>query len=286
MVSAAKLRKAQMAIMAQRPYAKKIGRLIRTIVSMSETPISTPLITPEKPVDRPRILVIAVTSDRGLCGGFNGNIVKRTQKWMQENESRCQEIKVGFLGKKAKEFFRNRGMEPHYFEEFGRKATFAKARELTDFVTKEYLDGKFDEVKFIYNEFKNAISQRIVTEHFVPLLGNSVEEALKRSEDVAGWDFSDKETAAKVNPDLYLVKPSPQEVADRLIQKHFAIQIYRIMLESQASEHGARMSAMENSTKNAGEMLQKLTLEYNKSRQAAITAELLDIIGGAESQNA
>jgi F-type H+-transporting ATPase subunit gamma len=282
MVSAAKLRRAQEAIQNQRPYAHAVGALIKRISALPGVPIESPLIQREgvgNDGTKKKVLLVLVTSDRGLCGGFNSNIIKTAQRWMVKNHDRYESIQLAFVGRKAYDFFKTKKvlLGTHY-SELGGKVTFAKARTLANKLCELYLSGQVDEVRFIYNEFKNIMSQKVVVESYLPL-----------REAGAGDDSSDDasvvgdETEATAT---YVIKPSPAEVLRELVNKHFAIQSFRVLLESQAGEHGARMSSMDNATKNAGEMIRLLTLQYNKARQAGITKELLEIIGGSESQKA
>lgn len=275
MVSAAKLRRAQEAILNHRPYAKRMGNLIQLVASLSDQPLHSALLTGGRDHDsqavegaKKKLLLVVVTSDRGLCGGFNANVVKNTQRWMSEHAAEYGAMQLAFVGRKGREYFKLRrdDLGP-YYEEAGGKVTYAKAKGLADALVKAYLDGEYDEIKVIYNEFKNAMSQKVQIETFLPLAAEPV---------VA--------TNATEAASAYLVKPSYEEVFNQLLTKHFSVQAFRILLESQAGEHGARMAAMENATKNAGEMIKKLTLQYNKQRQAVITKELLEIISGSEAQ--
>jgi len=268
MVSAAKLRRAQDAIQSHRPYARRISDLIRLATAMSEKLPNIPLLTKhtELAADAPRkLLLVLVTSDRGLCGGFNSNIIKAAQRWLAANEKDYQSVQLAFVGRRGFDFFKVRrtNLGP-YYAELGGKVTFAKAKKLSDTLVAQYLNGEFDEIKFIYNEFKNAVSQKVNVEDFLPLLPAQPE-------------------AGQTIPD-YIVRPTLPVLLAQLVEKNFSVQAFRILLDSQASEHGARMSAMENATKNAGEMIRKLALQYNKQRQASITKELLEIISGSESQ--
>lgn len=271
MVSAAKLRRAQSSIFAQRPYARKIGELIRTVSAMSEAPLTSRLVQTEESLSDSdkKVLVVLVTSDRGLCGGFNSNVIKKGWAWIEENRSTYSSINVAFVGRKAREYFVRRGHQAAFYEEFGRTVEFDHAKKINNWLVDAFVEGKFDSVKFVYNEFKNAITQTVIVEDFLPLREGQVKELVSEE---------------RTSPDLYIVKPSVPEVLDLLLRKHFTIQVMRILLESQASEHGARMSAMDSATRNAGEMIRSLTLQFNKQRQAGITKELLEIIAGSESQ--
>ncbi len=270
LVSAAKLRRAQDAIVNNRPFAKKVGDLIRLVSSMHQSSVESPLILGRygKARSDTRLMLVLVSSDRGLCGNFNGSIIKAASRWVDENGRQYKSVEFAFVGRKAMDFFKNRGVKAAYFQEFGRTVTFERTDEIIQWIVEGFEADKFDEVKFVYNEFKNAMVQGVVVEHFLPVAPEKVNLAQPGTR----------------NPDTYIVRPSQREILARLLEKHFTIQAYRILLESQASEHGARMVAMENATKNAGEMIRGLTLHYNKQRQAAITRELLEIIAGAESQ--
>ncbi len=268
MVSAAKLRRAQDAITNQRPYAKRVSELMRLVSSLSESPSKSALIAKEGGGAKKAMLVV-VTSDRGLCGGFNANIIKATQRWIAANSSKYESIALSFVGKRGYDFFKTKQVKlGANYTEFGGKVSFIKSRSLADALIKIHLAGEMDEVHMVYNEFKNAISQQVIVERYLPVLPPE------------GAEKGEKKEAARP----YIVKPGVEQVLEFLLRKNFAIQAFRILLESQAGEHGARMSAMENATKNAGEMIRKLTLQYNKQRQAGITKELLEIISGSESQ--
>lgn len=286
MVSAAKLRRAQDAILSQRPYARRIGSMMQMLSAMPTVPMNSPLIAASQDEGLGegrkggRVLLVLVTSDRGLCGAFNGNIIKGAQRWVAANGADYESVTLAFCGRKGNEFFKTKkySIGP-YFVEAGGKVTFQKAKKVSDTLIEKYLSGEFTEVKFIYNEFKNAVTQQMRVEDFLPLRPSAAPAATAPT---AGKGASKEEG---LGPD-FLVKPSPAEVFASLLEKHFSTQVFRVLLESQAGEHGARMSAMENATKNAGEMIRKLTLQYNKQRQAGITKELLEIISGSESQKA
>ena len=275
MVSAAYLRRAQDAINSQRPYAQRVGALLQHFVGMSDLEMNSPLLQREETqatAGKRRLLLLVVTSDRGLAGGFNANIIKGTQRWIKANDNRYSSIEMAFLGRKGFDFFKNRKVNiGQNFVELAGKVTFAKARKLSEALVESFTTQRVDEVKVVYNIFRNALTQETTVEDFLPLRPAPVPASLVP-------------TQVMTDPGMYIVRPSPTEVLEQLLQKHFPIQAFRIMLESQAGEHGARMSAMENATKNAGEMISALTLEYNKQRQASITRELLEIISGSESQ--
>lgn len=271
MVSAAKLRRAQEAITSQRPYAKRMRELISLVASLSEAANGAELIKRREGLEeaeKKKLVLVLVTSDRGLCGGFNSNVIKAAQRWIRENETNYDSVTLAFVGRKGHEFFKSRQAKMgRNFSELSGKVEFGKAKKLAEALLEMYVSGEGDEVKFIYNEFRNAASQKVVVEDFLPIApAHSVEGA------------------EQIDASMYLVKPNKEALLATLLEKTFPIQAFRIMLESQAGEHGARMSAMENATKNAGEMIRKLTLQYNKQRQASITKELLEIISGSESQ--
>jgi len=271
MVSAAKLRRAQDAIINQRPYAREVGAMIQKVAALSEGRVDSQFFAkPAEDGKKPRVLLLVVSSDRGLCAAFNSNVIKTAQRWIRDNASQCESITLTYLGKRGFDFLK--GKHPHqgeYYAELGGKVTFAKAKKLSDALVAKYLAGEFDEIKVVYNEFKNAVLQLTRVENFLPVNAAVASENTSQSEGAVG---------------AVIVKPDLNEVMNTLIEKNFSIQIFRFMLESQAGEHGARMSAMENATKNASEMIRKLTLQYNKQRQANITKELLEIISGSESQ--
>ncbi len=268
MVSAAKLRRAQEAITNNRPYAKQVGSLVTRMLSAPEVTLSSPLLDRDGQTspEGKKLLLLVVTSDRGLCAGFNATIIKLAGRYLNSEGRKFESVTFAFLGKRGFDFYKTKSgfTVGEYFEEAGGKVTFKKANDVSNTLCKGYLNGDFHEVKIIYNEFKNAVLQIPTIEDFLPLRPKANTSGEAVSENV-------------------IVKPNADAILETLLEKHFAIQIFRVMLESQAGEHGARMSAMENATKNAGEMIKKLTLQYNKQRQAGITKELLEIISGSES---
>lgn len=274
MVSAAKLRRSQEAIAAQRPYAKKIGQLIRNLMTVPGLEFKSELLSREDMAEgqKKRVLLVVLTSDRGLCGGFNGNIIKGVNRWRMANGAEYESITMSFVGRRGHDFFKTKGVTVgKFYSELSGKVSFDKARILSKDLIDAYLSGEFDEIKVIYNEFKNAITQKVQIETFLPLAD-------------AFQNDGTRDPMEEIDTAMMIVKPTPKEVFEDLLMKHLPAQAFRYLLESQASEHGARMSAMESATKNAGEMIRKLTLQYNKQRQAGITKELLEIIAGSESQ--
>ena len=265
MVSAAKLRRAQENVVALRPYAHEVNSVIVGLSRSGGTDFTHPLLTPKPANEIEKILVIVVTSDRGLCGAFNGNVIKAAQRFMRTNAHKYKKFDMAYIGKKGFEYFKTRKTGKYYVSLFtGLK--FSRANELAQELIDLYLTGEYDEIKFIYNEFKSAISQKVNVETLLPI---------RAPDEGAGAEHA-----------LTIYEPDSGEILDKLLPKHFAAQVYRMLLESLASEHGARMTAMENATKNAGEMIRKITLLYNKTRQAGITKELLEIISGTEASKA
>lgn len=258
MVSAAKLRRATDAILSQRPYANEISNLMGALADEGYGDT-------EKSTKKPISLLVAFSSDRGLCGGYNATVIRAASQFLLDKKTEGKEVKCVFVGKKVMEMLRSRFQpEISHYEEFGQKITFKRATELAKVIAPMYDKGEVDEVVFVFNEFKNAISQEIKTDIVLPLQTNS--------------------NASKKDRDLSIFVPSKKVLFESLSAKYFTIQIFKAFLEAQASEHGSRMSAMDNATRNAGDMIRKLTLQYNKQRQAAITKELLEIIAGSESQ--
>ncbi len=258
MVAAAKLRKAQEQIFAARPYAYKIDEMIRHLITQLES-VENPLLAIRPPQ---RITLVVVTSDRGLCGSFNSNIIKRTL--LQINEHRDKEVSLICIGRKGYDFFRKRNysIENHYINIFN-QLEYLMAQEITAYLVKQYAQQKTDMVEVVYNEFKNAIQQTIIVEKYLPLTTEEFSGEMKSVD--------------------YIFEPDKMILLDSLLPKHLNLQSWRILLESNTAEQGARMTAMESATDNAGELISDLTLHYNKARQANITREISEIVGGAEA---
>jgi F-type H+-transporting ATPase subunit gamma len=261
MIAAAKLRKAQSRMIDMRPYADKMNAVIATLSGDGES--RHPLLVP-----RPRktVEVVVMTSDRGLCGAFNSNILKTAAKFISERKKEGFDVNVSVIGRKAFDYFKRRGiaMRKSWVGLSG-KIVYSDAQEIANDIIDSYINGTIDKVFFIYNEFKTVMTQKVAVVKLLPL--TAVEEL--------------EETVWLLTSFIY--EPSRQEILNELLPKNIEIQVFRAILESQASEEAARMTAMENATKNADEMIDKLTLQYNKTRQANITKELMDIVGGVEA---
>jgi F-type H+-transporting ATPase subunit gamma len=266
MVAAAKLRRAQDNIMQMRPYAQKLGEMLTTVSSGAESSVDSPLKT-VRAIDK--VLIVVVTSDRGLCGAFNTNIVKATlllieQKYAQQAAK--GNVEIFAIGKKGAESLAKRGfvVNKTYMDIFGR-LNFVNVKLAAEEIMKAFSDGRYDAVDLVYNEFKNVATQIIHADRYLPIATEDKTKRTKKSE---------------VN---YIFEPTEEEILAELIPKSLKIQLYRAVLESNASEQGARMTAMEKATENAQDLLKELKLVYNRTRQAAITKEILEIVGGAEA---
>ena len=265
MVSAAKLRRAQDNITQMRPYAQKLSQMLGTVSAGAEVAQNNPF-TKARPIES--VLVIVVTSDRGLCGAFNANVAKAAVTLIEEKYSSQQaagKVNIMPIGKKGAEFFQRRAypIVGNYIDTFSR-LSFATVKSAAEEAMTGFKEGKYDAIELIYNEFKNVATQILQTEQFLPIV-----------------EKKDNTQKSNVQND-YIFEPSEEEIVNELIPKTLKIQLYKAVLESNASEHGARMTAMDKATDNAGELLKELRLQYNRSRQAAITNEILEIVGGAE----
>jgi F-type H+-transporting ATPase subunit gamma len=222
-----------------------------------------------------RILIAVVTSDRGLCGAFNANILRTASTTLKELEAQGAQVEVGVIGRKGRDFFRRRGWKVRrevvdIFEKLTFEHGMLMGTELQ--AIDDYVAGRIDAVYVIYNEFKSVIQQRVVVERLLP-----IDWIVEIS------DITEIGQPTDATPGAYLYEPSEDELLKELLHRNFHVQAYRILLESSAAEQGARMAAMDGATRNAGELIKKLTVYYNKTRQAVITKELMDIVGGAEA---
>jgi F-type H+-transporting ATPase subunit gamma len=265
MVAAAKLKRSQDRILAARPYALKMRGVVSNL-SRRVNRSSHPLLQKR---EGKKVEVLVVTSDRGLCGGFNGNIVRKSTEFVRQCEAQGLQVSLSIVGRKGRDYFRRRPW-PIRQEWTGifDKLSFEHAIDIGGDLTDSFIKGSFDELHIVYNEFKSAIQQRVIVEKLFPV-DATAEFGAAQAEGTTGGS--------------YLYEPEEAELLKVFIPKHFQTQTFRVLLESAAAEHGARMAAMDGATRNAGQLIKKVTLHYNKTRQAAITKELMDIVGGAEA---
>ena len=258
MVAASKLRKAQTRMLDMRPYADRMNAVISSLSGKAGRE-AHPLLAgrPRKAVE-----LVVMTSDRGLCGAFNTNIVKSAERLRAQLKAEGLEVSVSAIGKKAVDYYKRRSIPLRKaWTGYSGKLIYSNAQEVASDLTENYLNESIDEVRLVYNQFKN-IAQQIVT--VMRLLPITPPEAQTEDSDI-------------------IYEPSEEELLGRFLPKNVEIQIFRGLLESQASEEAARMMAMENATKAANDMISSLTLQYNKARQSSITKELMDIVGGVEA---
>jgi F-type H+-transporting ATPase subunit gamma len=269
MVSAAKLRRAQDAIVQMRPYAAKLKEILENVTSSLDSSAGGAF-AKERPVKK--VLLVVITSNRGLCGAFNSNIIRiaaRTANEKYAEQKKSGNVQVLAIGKKAADFFRKNNYKilsnnSDLFEGL----SYAKTSVVAETIMKEFIAGNFDRVELFYNQFKNAASQIITHEQFLPVAPPKKTSQVKTT---------------KKNSIDYIFEPSQEEIVKDLIPNALKIQLYKALLDSNAAEHGARMTSMHKATDNAQEILRDLRLTYNKARQATITKEILEIVGGAEA---
>lgn len=268
LVSAAKLRRAQHNIVNLRPYAKNLLTLIADIAETQK--VNHKLLEQN---DSPQsALYVVIASDRGLCGSFNSGINKYAESVIRNKKSNYQKMDFVFVGRRVRDYFLRRNVTPvEYITGLDKDISYELAAEVAGKVISRFKEGDYDEIHIVYNEFKSAISQEVISERLLPI-------------DTTEVNSFDQQVEGQFAKDL-IFEPSPEQIIEELLEKHFAVQVYRCMSESVASEHGARMTAMESSTKNAGELIKGLTTTYNKLRQASITKELIEITTGAEALN-
>jgi len=266
MVAAAKLRKAQDRAVQLRPYSQQLNGILDNVLAATENSESV-FSTKREPK---KILLVVVTSDRGLCGGFNTNIFKGVQSLIQEkylSQQANSDLTLLCIGRKGRDYFKKRNYKViEDFADMLATLTFATARQAAELAMNGFVTGTFDVVEIVYNEFKNVATQIVRQEQFLPLVET------KKVEKTSNTD--------------YTFEPNENDIIQDLLPKALRIHFYKALLESNASEQGARMTAMDKATENAGELLKELKLTYNRTRQAAITKEILEIVGGAEALNA
>jgi F-type H+-transporting ATPase subunit gamma len=258
-VSAAKLRRAQERVVSARPYANQLRHVLSGLAGGIENVVHPLLdVRPEK-----RILLLVVTADRGLCGGFNSNLTKAAQNFLRQHQT--ESVRLFTAGRKGRDFFRRRrapivGEYTNFFS----RLDIAHARDVSQQLIDLYSKAEVDAVYITYNEFKSVIQQRIVVEKLLPLGRADLREP------ASGVD--------------YIFEQPPQEILNRLLPRYVEVEVYRALLESAAAEHGARMAAMDTASRNAGDMIESLTLNMNRVRQAAITREIIEVVSGAGAQ--
>ena len=262
MVSAAKLKKAQDAIIQLRPYSNKLTEIMSSVSSASEDSSQNKY---SEVRDVSKILLVPITSNRGLCGGFNANIIKKTIEIEKELNSKS-ELTILSIGKKSSEFFKKNKYSVHStHDDVFQGVNYKDVSKIAELILNDFANEKFDKVVLVYNQFKNAATQIVMQEDFLPLNKTQSENSQEAVD--------------------YIYEPGKDDILNELIPKSLKTQLFKAILDSHASEHGARMTAMHKATDNATELKNELTLSYNKARQAAITGEILEIVGGAEALN-
>jgi F-type H+-transporting ATPase subunit gamma len=268
LVAAAKLRRAQENMVRAKPYAGRVRQVIWDLADHVDRDAHPLLrVRPEE-----KALLVVITSDRGMCGAFNSNINRRAERYVRNGEGGHAEVSMAMLGRKGRDYFRRRGANIRKeFMEVLSDPTIERVSQIGREIMAEYVDGDLDAVYLVYNEFKSAISQQVVVEHLLPISPETA--GVIRSEDGHAQDGVE-----------FKYEPSRTAILDQVLPLYVNVRLYFAVLESLAAEMGARMTAMESATKNAGEMISRLTLQYNKARQASITKEMLEIVSGAEAQ--
>jgi F-type H+-transporting ATPase subunit gamma len=266
MVSAAKLRKAQDGIIQMRPYAKKLQEVLSNIVSNSEGDLGMNLAV-ERPVEN--VLLIVITSDRGLCGAYNSNIIKMAKATIAEKyaaQAQKGNVEIWTIGKKGYEnFLKTKYRIDPQFKDIFLNLNFESVQAASQAAVKAFEEKRFDRIEIVYSEFRNAATQRFVAERFLPIPKIEKKEGAKKAD--------------------FIFDPSKEQLITELMPKILNTQLYKAVLDAHASEHGARMTAMDKATENANELLKSLKISYNRARQAAITTELTEIVSGAAALN-
>lgn len=262
MVSAAKLKKAQDAITAMRPYSEKLTELLQNLSATLDAD-SGSTYSDQREVNK--VLVVAITSNRGLAGAFNTNIIKASRALMNDTFAGKQ-VDFMTIGKKGNDILKKNGTILSHNAEIFDDLTYDKVAEIAESLMQSFAEGRYDKIMVVYNHFKNAATQEVMREQFLPILPRKNDEASENN-----------------STPNYIFEPSKEEIVEGLIPKSLKTQLFKAIRDSVASEHGARMTAMHKATDNATELRDALKLQYNKARQAAITNEILEIVGGAEA---
>jgi F-type H+-transporting ATPase subunit gamma len=259
MVAAAKLRRAQERMFAARPYAAGLRKVLASVATRVDIN-AHPLLQAREPEHN--VVIVVVTADRGLCGAFSANVIRAAQNFIREHSFEGAQLVT--IGRKASDFFKRRTIPIRRQVLVAQALSIETAREIADGLIKDFIEEKIDGVYVVYNEFKSLIAQNVRAERLLPIT-------------------NDLEAAPDQAPIDYLYEPGPEAILSDLLPKHIEFQLYRVLLESAAAEQGARMTAMEAATKNASDMINHLTLTYNRIRQAAITKEIIEIVSGASA---
>jgi F-type H+-transporting ATPase subunit gamma len=263
MIAASRLKRAHDRVVAARPFAQRMLKVLNSLVTRVD-PESHPLLRSLEQAQGRRLLIV-ITADRGLCGSFNSNVIKAAGQFIRTEVRTPDDIALGLIGRKGRDFFRRRGFDVRY-EQVGvfQRLAFSHAAGIADMAIEEFVSGRASSVSLVYNEFKSVMTQRIVVERLLPI---------PRLED-----------EAQAGPTVdYLYEPAPEEIFRDLLPRHVQAQIYRALLESNAAFFAAQMTAMDAATRNSADMLENLTLYMNKVRQAAITREIIEVVSGASA---
>ena len=273
MVAAAKLKRAQERILSARPYAQRMDAVLKDLSQRVYRNLY-PLLAKR---EGPRIELVVITADRGLCGGFNANILRAAQNFIKQQQEQGKTVSLTLIGRKARDFFQRRAV-PYRRLWIGLfdRLNYTHGAEIGQELVQAYTAGTLDALFILYNEFKSVMSQRVAVEQLLP-----IEPARPLPAGQAGAGGPPQESGGILGE--YLYEPSESEVLEQLLPRSIEVQVFRVLLESSAGELGARMTAMDSASRNAKELIARMTLVYNKTRQAAITRELMDIVGGAEA---
>jgi F-type H+-transporting ATPase subunit gamma len=275
MVAASKLKRAQDQAEAARPYAERMERMLGSLAASIGDAASAPKLLTGTGEDNTHLLVV-VTSDRGLCGGFNSQVARGARTRARQLRAEGKEVKILCVGRKGRDGLR-RDFESLILDTLEgltrREVEFVDAAEIGERLTNMFQEGEFDVCTLVYNRFKSAISQELTVQQLIPFPILGIEE----------WEKEEAEKRENVLAAIYEFEPDEETILADLLPRNLGIQIYRAMLESYAGEQGARMAAMDNATRNAGDMIDRLEQNYNRSRQAAITTEMIEIVSGAEA---
>ncbi|BBK39232.1 ATP synthase gamma chain [Allostella sp. ATCC 35155] len=280
MVAAAKLRRAQEQAEAARPFAERMERMLASLAGALSSPTDAPAMLAGTGSDRVQLLIVA-TADRGLCGAFNSSIVREARRQIRALLADGKTVKILCVGRKGRDLLRREfgSMIVDTITDFARpRLSYDTAARIAERVSAMFFAGEFDVAKIVYNRFRSAITQIVTVQQLIPFSP----PAAAAGGQAAGGQATGGQASGGPQA-LYEYEPDEEQILDGLLPRNLAVQIYRALLENNASEHGARMTAMDNATRNASDMIGKLTLVYNRSRQAAITKELIEIISGAEA---